>query len=291
MVLLCFSLPTWSEAMESDSIRAKRLVTVIGTGSAAYLTGLSYLSFVWYRDHERVPFHFYDDSKGYLQMDKAGHAYAAYFQTVAAYEAFRWSGVGKRKALIYGGLTSFLFQTPIEIYDGLYEGWGFSWSDIIANTAGSMLFIGQEVLFEKQVVKMKFSYSPSGYPKYHHILGENELESFFLDYNGHTYWLSINLEQMTGNNKIPSWLNFAVGYSANGMIKEFENPDYYKGEPFPHLDRYRQVLFSLDVDLSRINTDKVWLKRLLQTINLLKIPFPAVEINGLKKIRFYPLYY
>ena len=36
---------------------------------------------------------------------------------------------------------------------------------------------------------MKFSYSPSGYPKYHSILGENELERFFLDYNGHTYFM------------------------------------------------------------------------------------------------------
>jgi len=290
-VLTQFRVQAINDTIQDDSIQLNRLLTVVGTGGTAYLSGLSYLRFIWYRDRETVPFHFYDDSKGYLQMDKCGHAYAAYFETIGAYHAFRWSGMKKNEALFYGGLTGFLFQTPIEIFDGLYEGWGFSWTDMIANTAGSLIFISQEAFLDEQVVKMKFSYSPSGYPKYHSILGENELESFFLDYNGHTYWLSLNLDRITTIDALPDWLNLAVGYSANGMIKEFGNPSYYQGKPFPHLDRYRQYIISLDVDLSKIKTDKVWLKRLLNALNMLKIPFPAVEFNSLGETRFYPVYF
>lgn len=274
-----------------DTIVKPRLYGVVGFGSGFYVGGLSYLSFVWYKDHERVPFHFYDDSKGYLQMDKFGHAYAAYWESYAAYQALRWAGLDKRKSLLWGGPVGFLFQLPIEVFDGLYEGWGFSWWDVGANAFGSALFSFQQALFDDQVMLMKFSYSPSGYPKYHHILGETELQSFFLDYNGHTHWLSVNLRDISGIEAVPPWLNLAFGYSANGMIKEFENPTWYRGQPFPHLERYRQFLFSLDIDLTKIPARRKWVRTTLKTLNLIKIPFPAIEYNRVDGVKLNPLYF
>ncbi|MBN2763399.1 MAG: hypothetical protein JXR41_09930, partial [Bacteroidales bacterium] len=85
-----------------DSLIKKRLNTIIATETGIYIAGLSFLSFIWYHDKERVPFHFYDDSKGYLQMDKFGHAYSAYHESYTAYYAFRWAGMDKKRALIYG---------------------------------------------------------------------------------------------------------------------------------------------------------------------------------------------
>ena len=119
-----------------DSIQKPRLAIAVASESAAYLGGLSFLGLIWYRDHERVPFHFYNDSKGYLQMDKWGHGYSAYHESQLSYHALRWAGLTKNKAIWYGGTAGLLFQTPIEIFDGLYEGWGFSWSDMAANTFG-----------------------------------------------------------------------------------------------------------------------------------------------------------
>jgi hypothetical protein len=290
-LFMVFAQQGISQSRIPDTLNKKRVYTVIGLESAAYIAGISYLQFIWYREHERVPFHFYDDSRGYLQMDKWGHAYAAYYQSLASYHALRWAGMDKRRALWYGGPAGLLFQTPIEIFDALYEGWGFSWTDMIANAVGPALFISQEAVFDQQIVRMKFSYSPSGYPRYHPILGENELESFFLDYNGHTYWLSANLKSLTGLEWMPSWLSVAMGYSANGMIKEFENPLFYQGKPFPHLERYRQYVISLDIDWTRIETDKPWLRSLFQTLNLIKIPFPALEYNRLHGIRTHWLYF
>ncbi|MFC2151842.1 DUF2279 domain-containing protein [Bacteroidota bacterium] len=274
-----------------DTLIKTRLNTVIATEATTYVAGLSFLSFIWYKDHERVPFHYYNDGKGYLQMDKAGHAYSAYYESYYAYYALRWAGMDKKRALIYGGPLGLVFQTPIEIFDGVYEGYGFSWWDMAANAVGSTIFTVQEAFWDEQVVLMKFSYSPSGYPKYHHILGDNELESFFKDYNGHTYWLSANLKKITGIQGLPDWLNVAVGYSGNGMIKEFENPEYYQGEPFPELDRYRQYLFSLDIDLSRIHSNKKWVRNLLKNFNLIKVPFPALEINEIDGVIFHPIYF
>lgn len=274
-----------------DTVNTKRLASTVATEVGSYITGLSFLSFIWYKDQERVPFHFYDDSKGYLQMDKAGHAYGAYRQSYSAYYALRWAGVSKKKALIYGGPIGLIFQTPIEVFDGLYEGWGFSWPDMAANTLGAVLFTTQEALFDEQVVLVKFSYSPSIYPDYHTKLGESHIERFFLDYNAHTYWLSGNLNRITSCEKIPPWLNVAFGYSANGMISEFDNPDFYNGQPFPYLERYRQYLLSLDIDFSKIPAKRKWVQKALRTINLIKIPFPALEIDSNGSVKFKPLYF
>ena len=274
-----------------DSLIKKRLNAVIVSEVTTYVAGLSFLSFYWYKDHERVPFHYYNDLKGYLQMDKAGHAYVTYYESYFTYYALRWAGVDKRRALIYGAPVGLVFQTPVEVFDGLYEGWGFSWWDMLANTAGATLFTVQEALFDEQIVMMKFSYSPSGYPKYHHILGENHFENFIFDYNGHTYWLSGNLKRITGIQRLPGWLNIAIGYSGNGMIKEFNNPEYYRGEPFPDIKRYCQWLFSLDIDLSRINSNRKWVKGILKHINLIKVPFPTLEINHVDGTKFRLLYF
>lgn len=177
----------------SDTLTKSRLETVLMAESSIYVAGLSFLNFIWYKDHKRVPFHYYNDLKGYLQMDKAGHAYGAYYESYQGYHALRWAGMDKKKALIYGAPLGVIFQTPIEIFDGIYEGFGFSWWDTWSNLAGSALFTLQEAFWEKQFVMMKFSYSSSRYSKYHRKLGETPLESLFLDYNGHTYWLSIVL--------------------------------------------------------------------------------------------------
>jgi len=274
-----------------DSLQNKRLYTVVGIGTTTYISGLSFLSYIWYADQLPVDFHLYDDSKGYLQMDKGGHSFSAYRESYATYNALRWAGLNKKYALLFGGPFGFLLQTPIEIYDGKYENWGFSWSDMAANTFGSSLFTLQEALFDDQIVLMKFSYSPSIYPDYHSHLGVTEIQSFFLDYNAHTYWFSANIKKISQIEKMPTWLNFAFGYSANGMIYEFENPTYYQGKPFPKLERYRQYIFSLDVDFTKISTKKRWLQKVFRAINILKVPFPAIEINKVDGIKFHSIYF
>jgi hypothetical protein len=295
MMFLCLFIESFSQPLflkpYPDTLNKRKLYATIGIETSTYIAGLSFLSFIWYKDRPRTPFHLYDDSKGYLQVDKAGHAFTAYRESYAAYYALRSAGVSKTKSLLFGGPIGVFFQTPIEIFDGLYEGWGFSWSDMGANAFGSALFMTQEALFNDQILLMKFSYSPSKYANYHSHLGESHLERFFLDYNGHTYWLSGNLRKLSSIKKIPNWISLAVGYSANGMIYEFDNPKYYRGKPFQHFERVRQFLFSLDLDLSRIKTNKKGLKYLFRTLNLIKIPFPALELNQEEGLKFRPLYF
>jgi uncharacterized protein YfiM (DUF2279 family) len=113
---------------------------------------------VWYRDRDRVPFHFFNDIAAYLQVDKAGHAFGAYVQSYAGYHWLRHAGLSRSSALLYGGGLGVILQAPIEVMDGIHEGWGFSWGDMAANAAGSALVVGQELLLSEQFIKFKFSY-------------------------------------------------------------------------------------------------------------------------------------
>jgi hypothetical protein len=248
----------------APQINRKKLWTAIGTETAFYLGGMAYLQYVWYKDHERVEFHYYNDNKGWLQVDKFGHAYGAYLESYIGYHWLRNAGVKRNKALIFGGSLGLLLQTPIEIFDGLYEGYGFSKGDMIANAAGSALVVGNELLFREQLIRYKFSYWESDYAaRSNGYLGHDHVERIFYDYNGHTYWLSAPLKRITSIHKLPPWLCVAAGYSANGMYGEFKNKTSYRGVPIPLTERYRQYLLSLDVDWSRIKTKSKFLKAVI----------------------------
>ncbi|MFA6126608.1 MAG: DUF2279 domain-containing protein [Bacteroidales bacterium] len=283
-----------NQPMVKDSTTLNRhiLTRAILSESAFYLGGMSYLRFIWYKDHQRVPFHFYNDNKGYLQIDKFGHAFGSYMESYIGYQWLRHAGVGKGKSLIFGGSLGMILQAPIEVFDGLYEGWGFSWGDIIANTAGSAFLAGQELLFNEQLIKYKISYWKSPYlDQANGYLGKNALDGFFYDYNGHNFWLSVPVNRILPIPKIPDWVCLSAGYSANGMFGEFRNIRSYYGVNIPETERYRQYLLSLDIDWTKIKTNSRFLKKILNAMVFIKLPFPALEFNTLGKPRGYWLYW
>ena len=276
---------------DTVQINKPRLAIVTSGASAAYLGSMAYLQFVWYKDHERVPFEFYNDLGGYNQIDKCGHVYGAYMESYIGFHSFLWANVSREKALLYGGCMGFFLQLPIEIWDGMYEGWGFSWSDVGANALGSLLVIGQELAFHEQIVKYKFSFSPSPYaPLSNGYLGEG-FNQLFYDYNGHTYWLSAGINRLFKKSAIPDWVNLAVGYGAGGMFGEFDNLTQYKGVAIPETERFRKILLSLDIDFTNIPVKNKHLKRLLNCMFMIKVPFPAIEINTKGQFRFHALYF
>ena len=276
---------------DTSSLKKGRLAGVATTASALYVGSMAYLQYIWYKDHDRVPFEFYDDLGGYNQIDKFGHIYGSYLESYIGFHSFLWAGVSRKKAIIYGGSLGFIMQLPIEIWDGMYEGWGFSWSDVGANTLGSLLVIGQELAFHEQVVKYKFTFSHSPYaPQANGYLG-NGFDELFYDYNGHTYWFSTGINRLIKNDIIPDWANFAVGYSAGGMFGEFENETRYGGVTIPVTERYRQFLFSFDIDFCKIPVRNKTLKRIFNSMFMIKVPFPAIEINTKGQFKFHPLYY
>jgi len=73
----------------------------------------------------------------WLQMDKIGHAWAAYNAGKVSAGMWRWAGLSNKKAAWVGVLSSTAYLTGIEFLDAHSSKWGWSWSDIAANFTGA----------------------------------------------------------------------------------------------------------------------------------------------------------
>lgn len=272
---------------QNDTINRKRLNTVLAVEGTGYLAIMSGLYYLWYKDEPSSGFHTIDDNASWMQMDKVGHSVTSYYTGRMGYQALRWSGVSRKKSIWYGGTVGLFFLTSVEVLDGFSASWGYSWGDVGANTLGTGLFIAQQLAWDDQRMLLKYSYHESDYAALRpNLLGENFVQRTIKDYNGQTYWLSTNIASFLGEEtKFPKWLNFAVGYGADGMVGSKENQ--YNTD----IQRYRQYYFSLDVDLTRIKTNNKFLKTFFNAFGFLKFPMPTIEFNQFGKTKFYPIYF
>ena len=277
---------------DSSTIEKRTVYKALAFTGAYYTSSILVLNNTWYKDREKVPFHFYNDNAGYLQVDKFGHMYGGYVYSYLGYLGLIKLGATRKEALLFGSTLGFILQFPIEIMDGKHEDYGFSWGDIAANTLGSALVFGQEFLFREQMVKYKFSYWESEYSKNSNgLYGKTTMNRLLKDYNGHTYWFSMPLNKLIFRQSLPPWLNIAFGYGANGMYGEFENITHYNGVSIPKTERYRQYLFSLDIDWTRINTESKFLQLLFKGMTFVKLPFPTLEYNSKGQCKGYWIYF
>ncbi len=265
----------------ADSLHKGRTIgTSVGIG-VAWSGSMIGLSQVWYKDVPKSSFHFFNDGNEWLQMDKMGHIYTANKLSSLTYDLFHWSGWNNTSATLMGFGVSTGYQLTLELLDGFSRDWGFSWWDVAANTFGSSLFLAQQLTWKEQRILMKFSYHPTTYAKERpSVLGSTFTERLLKDYNGQTYWLSINLSTFGRNNPLPKWLCFSLGYSVDGKINGVLNDYTNLSDPSKSFHAQREFLMSLDIDFSRIKTKKPWLNVLLKQFNYIKIPFPALRWKG-----------
>ena len=274
----------------ADSLDQNKLKILILAESALVTSGLIGLHQLWYKNYPKSDFHFINDNSEWLQMDKVGHVFSSYHIGRASAESFKWAGASKKTQLIYGATLGFSFLSVVEIFDGYSAEWGASTGDVIANASGTILFIGQELIWKEQRITPKFSFHQTKYASLRpNVLGSSFSEQIMKDYNGQTYWLSANIKSFCKNSKIPKWLNLAVGYGADGMITG--NETQLNTFLSPQQTRIRQFYLSFDVDLTKINTKSHILKTFFSIFNTIKIPAPTIEINSSGKFKFHSLYF
>lgn len=273
----------------SDTLNRPRRNAVVISEAALGTISLFALNQLWYADYPRSNFHTLDDNSEWLQMDKLGHVYSAYQLGRVGADILKWSGVRKKDQLIYGGTLGFTFLTAVEVLDGFSDEWGFSWGDMAANATGTVLFIGQELLWDEQRITVKYSFHRTQYASQRpDKLGDGLAEEFLKDYNGQTYWLSVNIHSFFKQSKIPTWMNVAFGYGADGMLT---GTNETVNGMFQNQNRVRQFYLSLDIDLTRIKTNSHVLKTVFELFNTIKVPFPTVEFNREKGIKFHGIYF
>jgi uncharacterized protein YfiM (DUF2279 family) len=294
MIKTSFANTSITKKLTDEQIK-KRVRGVAIANVVGYSAILIGLNSAWYTNYPRSGFHFFNDNKEWLQVDKVGHMYSAYIESRASMELWRWTGISREKQIWLGGLSGAVYQTAIEVLDGFSTEWGFSWGDFSSNILGSGILIAQELAWDDQRVKLKFSFHRNNYgdpqlnQRADELYGTSLAERAIKDYNAQTYWASANLKSFLPSSNLPAWLSVAVGYGADGMFGANENLAKYKegNITFDRRDikRYRQWYLAPDIDLTKIKTNKKGIRFLLTVLSAFKFPTPSLEFsNGKFKV-------
>lgn len=271
------------------TINNKRFYLITGIHASYYGGSLLLLGQAWYKDFPKTSFHTFNDSKEWLQVDKVGHGFTAYNFSKYSKGMWEWTGLSHEKATWIGGLSSIGYLTLLETFDAYSAKWGWSWTDIGANVAGTGMYVAQELLWKEQRVQFKFSahrkqYDPSLINRANELYGKSLPERLLKDYNGQTYWLSMNMSSFAKESGLPPWFNISVGYGAEGLLGGFENIGFDKSGNMvfnrPDIRRERQWYLSPDIDFTKIKTNKKLVRTMFSVLNMLKMPAPALELSG-----------
>lgn len=293
-VLLIGSAYTQSFFNYAVSLNKSRRNFAWITEGAGAVSSITLLNAVWYKNYPRSPLHSFNDNHEWLQMDKVGHAMTSYYIGLSGIEVMKWSGMKSKPAALFGGALGLVYLTGVEVLDGTSAHWGFSWGDMMANTGGFLLCSGQEFLWHEQRIKLRVSAHKTSFAYYRpNVLGSSTLERFLKDYNGQTYWLSLNIKSFFFKDieRFPAWLNLAVGYGAEEMIAGSTDSDFCTQNPdlCGALSPYRQWYMSLDVDLTKVEWKRKVFKTIFGSIGWIKFPAPTIEFG--KGTKFYWLYF
>jgi len=269
-LLIIFSF-CQSFSQSSDSLRDKRKKLIIRS-AAIYAGGMTGLSLAWYKG-DRQNFRWFNDLPEWKQMDKAGHFYTAYQLSAIAGKSLKKTGMAPRMAAWTAVISSTLALSAIEIPDGHSPDYGASGTDIAANMVGSLLWMAQHNRADGPILIPKFSFHSSGMADSRpEILGKNLAEQILKDYNGQTYWLSADMDQVS---RLPRWLNIAFGYGASGMKYGRDEQNLAEG-----FEPYRRWYLGFDIDLTDVPTRHKFLKKLFALSGYIRIPAPAIEFSS-----------
>ncbi len=261
---------------------------------AVYLIFLLWLSSIWYTTY--TSFHFFDDVFEWEFLDKLGHCGASFYLGLFAYKIFGASENLNpslhKKWLCFSG---FVLLLPIEILDGFSLNYGASPADLLANGLGSLLCYWHVSFKVVSGVMPKFSFHTTSFSIIRpELLGSNIFQQTIKDYNGQTYWLSLDINKILNAKILPGWLMLTIGYGAEGLLGGHDNVWKTKDgglNDYSSVARTRRVFISIDLNTNNLKEKNRFMNYLLAPFVLIKFPAPAIEINFERGIIFHPIYF
>ena len=277
--LLSVAVPAVPAAPKTRSgdecpINGNQLQAVRAGVGTAFLGGNAYLYHyfkkAWWSGERSDGFFWNADwDMEFRDQDKFGHMLGGYHLTRVGYAGLRAACVSKRKALIASATYAALFQLQIEIFDARFKKYGFSYPDLIANTAGQVLAVAQEVNPRLKAVKPTFSYRQTRALK--NKLPTSELRPS-IDYSGQTYWFSTDVNRLLPDGAKPYWPSF-IRLSAGHSITDWND---VAGAP---IRAKRKLLLSLDLDAEKLPGNAPIWRAIKHTLSYYRFPAPALQIT------------
>ena len=286
-----------AQSPDSSGFKPGRFWPGVAGFAAADVVTMVGLNSLWYSGHERTPFHWHggrrwdDDWNTYVQQDKFGHAIVAYHLARVFGEYGLWSGLTRKQAGVFGGAVSAVFQSQIELFDGLSEEYGASRTDILANIVGGAAGAAKVAYPERLAwFTLKYSYHPS--PYYDEEISSAAplrfLGNALKDYDGISYWFAVRPSELEISDRWPSWLGVAVGYSGTGLAHPVSGLTEEGGAGGP--THRRQVFIAPDLDLTDVR--EKWpqpFRGIAGFFSFLRLPAPALQLTP--EIRWFWVYY
>ncbi|HET6761999.1 MAG TPA: DUF2279 domain-containing protein, partial [Gemmatimonadaceae bacterium] len=263
------SLPSASCPLTSNQLKAVRAgVGGAFIGGNAYL--YHYFKKAWWSGERSDGFFFNADwDMEFRDQDKFGHMLGGYHLTRIGYAGLRASCVSKRKALVASAAYAALFQIQIEIFDARFEKYGFSYPDLLANTAGQVFAVAQQLNPRLKAFKPTFSYRETRALK--NRVAASELRPS-TDYSGQTYWVSTDVDMLLPDAAKPYWpafIRLSAGHSITDWITETGTTQ--RGR--------RKIVLSLDLDPEKLPGDAPLWKSIKHTLSYYRFPAPALELT------------
>lgn len=284
LILIAFILlfNTVSAQEESDSlVLGADRKTVLQYSLAAYTLTSFYVEYQWWWEGNYQKFRYEND--GFLDnyslgVDKAGHFYTSYFYFQTLYEFMEWGGFDKTTCMITSIAVPALYAISIELNDG-FTFYSFSGYDLTANFLG----IGYGALQRQYPILDHFKFKWSYYPS-----GKIPLDGKFSisdDYDGHLYWLSMDIHGIlpaSMKGYWPKFLNVSVGYGAI-------NVSHRDGLITSHGPKMQKFAVSLDYNLGSIDVEDGLLNVFRNIADYFHYPAPGVKMSPGRTPEFKPL--
>jgi len=197
----------------------------------------------------------------YGGADKLGHLYSTYLWSLGFSSLYEYWGMSEDDALLYGPLTSWVFQGMMEIGDSFSESQGFSYEDLLMNTVGAAFYYAREKYPEvERKVDLRLEYVP-------------DLDSdvdFFTQYNSMKYLMALKFSGFDSmEDTAMKYFELQVGYYSRGY-SEHKN---YNDE-----DRERVIYVGVGINSSEVLKAMGWNKT-SKILNYYQLPYTYVPFG------------
>lgn len=249
---------------------------VITYGIVAHTVFTTYVEYQWWWKGDYHPFSY--KVEGFLNdyslgVDKFGHLYTSYFYFTVLHNLMTWGGYDESTDLWVSTAIPAAYALSIELGDG-FSSYEFAPDDFFFN----MLGIGYGFLQVKYPFLKNFKAKWSYYPD---AGNRNTFKHPFSDdYDGHIYWLSMNIHGLLpegAKGYWPKFLNIAVGYGGQNIST---------GSAGPPL---RKFAISLDYNLVSLPIDGDTWNVVKNIVDLFHFPAPGVRLVQTEQAELKPL--
>jgi hypothetical protein len=216
-----------------------------------------------------VPFHISNDPPYAMHIDKCAHFYGSAIGSDAMSYAYKLAGLSDVTSLWLGASLTFAAGVAIEMEDARHGDdpeYGFSPGDATGDLLGASLPLLRHYYPVFDRLETKISIWPSQTYK------EGVYKTIADDYESQYYWLSFDLHGVT---PLPQWLNMAVGFSCENLLRPTHGDSYQVPSPngIPYTDAY----FGPDINLKGIPIEGAFWQSVAYVLSYIRIPLPALQ--------------